>query len=59
MTVAVVTGAGSGIGEAAALRLARRGCDVVLVGRRADRLEQTAERARLLGTKALVCPCDV
>lgn len=39
--VAVITGAGSGIGRATALALARAGWDVVLVGRRADALDQT------------------
>ena len=42
MTLAVVTGASSGIGRAAAVELARRGFDVVAVGRDARRLERTA-----------------
>lgn len=41
--VAVVTGAGSGIGAAAAVELARRGLEVVVVGRRPDKLAQTVE----------------
>lgn len=40
---ALVTGAGSGIGRAIAVRLAKLGCSVTLVGRTASRLEQTAE----------------
>ena len=43
--VAVVTGAGSGIGKACALALARAGWRVVLAGRRADTLQQVVEQA--------------
>ncbi|MCM3724104.1 SDR family oxidoreductase [Neobacillus cucumis] len=41
-TIAVVTGAGSGIGRAAALRIANEGAKVILVGRTRQKLEQTA-----------------
>jgi NAD(P)-dependent dehydrogenase (short-subunit alcohol dehydrogenase family) len=44
--IAVVTGAGSGIGRAVTLELLRTGWSVVLVGRRAERLEETAALAR-------------
>ncbi len=56
--VAVVTGAGSGIGRAAAVSLGRRGFRLVLAGRRADSL---AETAALLGPAAapLCVPTDV
>ncbi|CDQ19037.1 3-oxoacyl-[acyl-carrier protein] reductase [Halobacillus karajensis] len=43
-TVAVITGAGSGIGEQTALQLAREGGKVVLVGRTVSKLEKVAER---------------
>lgn len=54
--VAWVTGAGTGIGEAAALALAREGMTVVLSGRRADKLAEVAARA---GHKAEVAVLDV
>jgi NADP-dependent 3-hydroxy acid dehydrogenase YdfG len=54
--VAWVTGAGTGIGEAAALALARQGMTVVLSGRRADKLAAVAER---IGARAEVAELDV
>ena len=54
--VAWVTGAGTGIGEAAALALAKEGMTVVLSGRRADKLAEVAARA---GDKAEVAVLDV
>ena len=57
--VAWVTGAGSGIGEAAALALAREGMNVVLTGRRPQPLAATAARIGALGATALVRPADV
>ncbi len=44
--VAVVTGAGRGIGEGIALALAEAGCDVVLTARREHEIEAVAERVR-------------
>jgi NADP-dependent 3-hydroxy acid dehydrogenase YdfG len=52
---AVITGAGSGVGAAIALALARQSWRVALVGRRREPLETVAAQA--LG--AIVCPCDV
>jgi NADP-dependent 3-hydroxy acid dehydrogenase YdfG len=57
-TVALVTGASSGIGEATAVALAERGATVALVARRRDKLEALAER--IGGSeKALVIEADV
>ena len=57
--VAVVTGAGSGIGKAAALALLREGYRVALAGRRKERLEQVVADAGPSGAGALVVPTDV
>ena len=55
----VVTGASSGIGRGAALKLASYGGNVVLAARRADALEDLARQARAYGAQALVVPTDV
>jgi NAD(P)-dependent dehydrogenase (short-subunit alcohol dehydrogenase family) len=57
--VAMVTGAGTGIGRACALALMREGYAMVLVGRRADALEETAALGEGSGSKSLVVPTDV
>jgi NAD(P)-dependent dehydrogenase (short-subunit alcohol dehydrogenase family) len=57
--VALVTGAGSGIGRAAALALLREGWSVVLAGRRRDALEQTITAAGAAAARALAVPADV
>ncbi len=58
-TVALVTGASSGIGRATALELASRGAAVAVVARRADRLEALAEELQSSGATALVVEADV
>jgi NAD(P)-dependent dehydrogenase (short-subunit alcohol dehydrogenase family) len=57
--VAIVTGAGSGIGRCVALALLQEGYAVALAGRRAERLETTAQQAASSGSRALVVPTDV
>ncbi len=56
MPVAIVTGAGSGIGRATAAALGQEGWSVALVGRRRSTLEETAE---LVDTQAMVLPADL
>lgn len=59
LKTAVVTGAGSGVGQAVALRLAREGWRVALIGRRAETLEETRRLTGGAGQGMLVCPCDI
>ncbi len=57
--VALVTGAGSGIGEAAALALSAEGAAVAIMGRRRDRLDALAARISDAGGTALIVQGDV
>jgi NAD(P)-dependent dehydrogenase (short-subunit alcohol dehydrogenase family) len=54
--IGIVTGAGSGIGRACAINLAREGAQVALVGRRKDRVEEVAHE---IGDFAFAIPADV
>ena len=57
--IALVTGAGTGIGRSVALALLRERYAVVLSGRRSGPLEETAAEARAAGSQTLVVPADV
>jgi NAD(P)-dependent dehydrogenase (short-subunit alcohol dehydrogenase family) len=57
--VAIVTGAGTGIGKQAALALLHEGYFVVLAGRRREPLEATALQGASAGSRTLVAPTDV
>jgi NAD(P)-dependent dehydrogenase (short-subunit alcohol dehydrogenase family) len=57
--IAIVTGAGSGIGKSVAVGLAQTGYSVVLAGRRKEPLEATALEVRQANSQTLVVPADV
>ena len=57
--IALVTGAGSGIGRAVALALLEDGFSLVLAGRRAEPLQAVVEQAQAAGGEALAVPTDV
>ncbi len=59
LKVAIVTGAGSGVGRAVALGLVEAGYSVVLAGRRKEQLEETVKLAEGRGPAALAVPTDV
>ncbi|MCI0744599.1 MAG: SDR family NAD(P)-dependent oxidoreductase [Verrucomicrobia subdivision 3 bacterium] len=56
---AVVTGAGTGVGQATALALAREGWRVAIVGRRESTLKETVSHAGAEAKRLQVCPCDI
>ena len=57
--VAIVTGAGRGIGAAVARTFAAAGADVVIASRTKDQLDEVAADVRAAGRRAVVVPCDV
>ena len=57
--VAFLTGAGSGIGRATALRLAREGANVTIVGLVDEDNQETARQVETIGRQALAITCDV
>ena len=59
MGTVIVTGAGTGIGAAAARRLAAAGWNVALIGRRANLLEEVAAEIAKVGGKTVVIPADL
>jgi len=54
--IGIVTGAGTGIGRACAIALAREGAQVALVGRRRDRVEEVTDE---IGVSAFPIPADI
>jgi NAD(P)-dependent dehydrogenase (short-subunit alcohol dehydrogenase family) len=56
---AVITGAGSGVGRAIALALARKDWQVALIGRRSEALAETIRLAGDAGPRCLAWPCDI
>ena len=56
---AVVTGASSGLGRQFAICLAEQGCNVAIMARRVEKLEEVKKEIETYGVKCLVVPCDV
>ena len=57
--IVLITGASSGIGEAAAIEFAKNGASLILVGRRKEKLTEVEKKLSKYNTQLLVCPCDV
>ena len=56
---AIITGAGRGIGRAIAETFAAQGCNVAVLARSVEEIEETAGRLRALGVRTIAIPCDV
>ena len=57
--IAIVTGAGTGVGRGAALALMKAGFTVVLAGRRRDKLQEVANEGAAKGGQSLIVPADI
>jgi 3-oxoacyl-[acyl-carrier protein] reductase len=57
--IALITGAGRGIGQGIALAFAREGCDIAALARTSEEIEETARAVRGLGRRAVALVCDV
>jgi len=57
--IAIVTGAGSGVGKASSIALAAEGWTLVLAGRRPEPLNEVASEIEALGGKAIAAPTNV
>lgn len=57
--IVVVTGASSGIGKATCIEFAKRGSNIILIGRRNDKLNQVNNELLKFNVDTLICSCDV
>ena len=57
--VIVITGASSGIGKQVAIEFGKLGAKLVLIGRKKDKLEQTAMELKKFSCSTMICQCDV
>jgi len=57
--IVVITGASAGVGRATAREFARRGCDIAVLAREPERLEDAAGELRRWGGRAIALPVDV
>ena len=57
--VVVITGASSGIGEATAIKFAKKQANVVLVARRKEKLLEVEKKISKFSASSLICQCDV
>lgn len=57
--IAIITGAGTGIGKGIARAFAKEGANLVIASRNKDNLDKTAEELRPMGTTVIVVPTDV